>query len=370
MTLLSGLRVLEISGGLVDLGGRLLSEMGAEVISLVTEADAERPAWRSLAWNHGKQRWRMPSRQELEQSELIADADILLEDRSTSGADWLDGIDRKHSRLIHVITRPFSGDGPYRERPATDLTLMAGSGLMTIVGDPDRPPLRLPGEQAFALTGIQAAIAALLGVHARRRTGAGQRIDVSALQATTLANYREAIMYEWTGRVGRRTGNQLVRGQSGVRQVWPCADGHVTWSMIDNPSMMRSIVTVMRDRGRAGELATIDWGDILVADTPQPTLDRWQAVFGDFFRSMRRDELGALSLEHGWGLSVIKRPEDVLADPHLAARGLFVPVTDEASGRTVRLPGPLFLCNGRGDTSARICRRPRDFDSTVRWEAS
>jgi crotonobetainyl-CoA:carnitine CoA-transferase CaiB-like acyl-CoA transferase len=213
---------------------------------------------------------------------------------------------------------------------------------MHVTGEPTGSPLKFPGQQAYALTGIQAATAALMALYARRRTGKGQSADLSAFQSTTLANYREAVMYEWTGRIGRRQGNLLVRGKSGVRQIWPCRDGFVTWSMIDNPSMMRAVVDVMIEKGVAGELSEIDWRSILVADTAQETIDRWQSVFAAFFATHTRDELGQWSLERGWGLSVIMAPEDVRTSEHLAARGLFVTVTDEATGETITVPGPLF----------------------------
>lgn len=367
MSMLSGIRVLEFSDGLVDLGGRMLREMGADVISVVSEQAADRPQWRTLAWHHGKTRVTVPEDADLSQWALMDDADIVLDDRRSSHSSALDELRVGRPGLIHIIARPYSTDGPYHNRPASDLTLMAMSGLMTIVGEPGKPPLRLPGEQAYALTGIQVATAALLALHVWRRTGQGQRVDVSAFQSTVLANYREAIMYEWTGRIGRRTGNQLVRGKSGVRQVWPCADGYVTWSMIDNPSMMRSMVTVMKDRQVAGELADIDWDAILVADTPQETIDRWQSVFGRFFSTLTRAELGTLSLERGWGLSVIKNLDDVRNDVHLRDRNLFVPVQDEASGDETLLPGPLFHHTTQDETPARILRKAVPVTESTRW---
>lgn len=370
MNMLSGLKVLEISGGLVDLGGRMLSEMGADVLSLVTDSSEQRPHSRVLAWSHGKQRVRMPDRKAFLSSGLLAEADVVLEDRSASQLDWLDDEASEQVKLIHVIARPFSATGPYRNRSATDLTLMAWSGLMTIVGDPDKPPLRLPGEQAYALTGIQCATAALMALHARRRSGVGQRVDVSGMQSTTLANYREAIMYEWTGHTGRRTGNRLIRGSSGVRQVWPCADGYVTWSMIDNPGMMRSVVKAMSECEEAGELANIDWNNILVADTPQETVDRWQTVFGRFFQSRTREELADLSLKHGWGLSVIKRPDEVRNDPHLTDRGLFVSILDESTGARVSLPGPIFLKDGQATRGERRYREAIPFGPDTHWSRS
>lgn len=336
MSLLSGITVLEIADGLTDFGGRMLAELGAQVSVVLPEA-TQQPA-RDRAWHHGK--IRLEGDDPAAVRGLAAQADIVLDGQRNG--DRFNLASTLPPTCIHIRVAPFSAEGPYAGRPATDLTLFALSGLMHVTGERDGPPLKFPGRQAYALTGIQAATAALLALHARRRTGKGQTADLSAFQSATLSNYREAIMYEWTGRVGRRQGNLLVRGKSGVRQIWPCKDGYVTWSMIDNPSMMRAVVSVMAEHGAAGEVADIDWTTILVADTAQETIERWQSTFARFFADHTREELGRWSLERGWGLSVIMAPEDVRNSAHLNARGLFVEVTDEASGETVRVPGPLF----------------------------
>ena len=332
MKLLEGTRVVVIADGLTDLGGAMLAKLGADV-TLHAETCERREAAR-LAWHHDMQT--SADGETLES--LLDSADILLDGRRCGGThdDARDG----RPSLIHIVANVDND----RTLPATDLTLMAASGLMTVIGEPDRPPLRLPGEQAFALTGIQVATAALMGLRARRLTGEGQRIDVSATQSATLANYREAIMYDWTGRIGRRQGNKLVRGASGVRQVWPCADGFVTWSMIDNPAMMRALVSVMADQGAAGELADIDWDAILVADTDQAVIDRWQGIVADFFAAHTKAELGAWSLDRGWGLSTISTLDEVRNSDHLAAREFWQDVPD-GKGGTTRLPGPLFQCH-------------------------
>lgn len=336
--MLSHIRVLELADGLTDLGGRMLAELGAQVMVAGT---GDMPADQAAAWHHGKTRITAGAG---DIRRLAASADIVLDGRRLGG-EW-DDLLSLNPRLIHVVVWSALPGTPSHGRPATDLTLMAQSGLMQVVGEPDRPPLRLPGQQAYALTGIQAATAALLGLAARHRTGAGQRIDLSAQQSATLANYREAIVYDWTGRIGRRPGNLLVRGKSGVRQVWPCADGFVTWSMVDNPGMMRALVAVMKDHGAAGELADIDWQAILVADTDQTVLDRWQGIVGDFFGRHTKAQLGDWSLKHGWGLSPIFDSAEVLESAHLAHRGLFVTVDTPDGPR--RLPGPLFQ-HGAGD---------------------
>ena len=324
MTLLAGTRVVVLADHLVDFGGSILARLGADVqLAAATQESA--------AWHKGMQPTDAPL------ADLLDQADVLLDDRRTEDRPEVDALASKFPKLIHVIATGFPG----QHRPVTDLTLMAQSGLMHVTGTPDRPPLRLPGEQAYALTGMQAATAALMGLRARRQTGQGQRITLSALQSAALANYREAVMYEHTGRIGTRKGNMLVRGKSGVRQIWPCADGYVTWSMIDNPGMMRALVRVMAAEGAAGELAEIDWDAILVADTDQAVIDRWQAVVADFFAQHDRQTLADWSLEHGWGLSPIIRLAEVPDSPQMQARGVF---DDDG------IPGPLFAVH-RGRAS-------------------
>lgn len=321
MNMLEGTRVVVLADRLVDFGGSILARLGAEVV-LADAAPMTKS--RERAWHQGMGRSNKPL------ASLLAGADILLDDRRCIERGDIDALAARNGKLVHVVATgwPEGQDS----RPATDLTLMAQSGLMSVIGTSDKPPLRLPGEQAYALTGLQVATAALMGLRARRLTGRGQRINVSALQSAALANYREAVMYEWTRRIGTRQGNMLVRGKSGVRQIWPCTDGYVTWSMIDNPGMMRALVRVMQEHDAAGELNEVDWDRILVADTDQDVIERWQRIVGAFFMAFDRATLAAWSLEHGWGLSPIIRLSEVPESPQMKARGIF----DNG------LPGPLF----------------------------
>lgn len=351
MSMLSGIKVLEIADGLTDFGGRMLAELGADVTVVLPEVAQEQH--RDRAWHHGKTRITADSADAVRT--MARYVDIILDGQRNG--DRFNLFQSLNPQTIYIRVAPFSANGPYAGRPASDLTLFALSGLMHVTGEPAGSPLKFPGQQAYALTGIQAATAALMALYARRTTGKGQTADLSAFQSATLSNYREAVMYEWTGRIGRRQGNLLVRGKSGVRQVWPCKDGYVTWSMIDNPSMMRAVVGVMVEQGAAGELSEIDWDNILVADTAQETIERWQAIFANFFAAHTRAELGQWSLERGWGLSVILSPDDVRNSDHLAARGLFVEVTDEATGETFSLPGPLFH-SGAMDAPKRVLKKP------------
>lgn len=314
MTLLTGIKVVVLADRLTDFGGSILGRLGADVSLYAIDnqiTDAQRAAWHLDMREPDKSL-----------SEALAEADILLDDRRTRTDEEVDALVAGKSQLIHVVVTGWPSATTHR--PCTDLTLMAQSGLMKVIGSGDKPPLRLAGEQGYALTGIQAATAALMGLRARARTGTGQRIELSALQSAALSNYREAIMYEWTGRIGMRNGNLLVRGQSAVQQVWPCKDGYVTWAMVDNPGMMRAVVRIMTEQGRAGELAEIDWDNILVADTDQALIDKWQSIFGVFFADHTRAELEDWSLKNGLGLSPIVNLAEVPDSPQMKARNVFV----------------------------------------------
>ncbi len=345
--MLSHLRIIECTSGLESYAGRIFAELGAEVIKLEPKGgdparklppfadgvtDAGLP-W--LVWNAGK-------RSVTAIGTLLDAADILLIGEDRGGLPAYDGLAAKNPRLIEVDIRPFSEDGPYGSRPASDLTLMAMSGLLNSVGDPDRAPLNLPGEQIHALVGIQAATAALLAVYARHASGKGQRAVVSAFQSGVLANYRDPLVFDWEGRIGRRTGNQLVRGRSGVRQVWPAKDGYVTWALVDNPGMMKGMVGYMRAKGVGGELLTIDWEHILVANADQADIERWEALIEPFFLAHTKEELFKMSNDAGLGLSRIDDPDDALASPQWNHRRFWRIVDDQARGLALSLPGALF----------------------------
>lgn len=350
MSPLSHLTVVEIASGLGAYTGRMFAELGAKVIKIEPAAgDPARavgpfPAdgetglpW--LAWNAGKRS--VATDDAAAVRKLTAQADILIVGDGAEKPAFAD-LAALNPRLIEVVVAPFAEHGTHYGRPATDLTLMALSGLMAIVGDPDRPPLKLPGEQAYALAAIHGVTAALLALSARRASGKGQRVVVSAYQAAVLANYREPVVWAFDGRLGRRTGNQLVRGKSAVRQVWQARDGYVTWALVDNPGMVKGMIGLMQETGHGDELAKVDWDNILVANADQADIERWEALLEAYFLTRTKGELFDASNARGLGLSRIDDVEDALASANAAARGFWRRVDDQSRGVAYSLPGMLF----------------------------
>lgn len=330
--MLSGIRVIDLTSALGAFAGRMFSQLGAEVIKVEsTDGDPQRAeAAVFAAWNFSK-RSVVADLHSDAFTTLMKSTDIVIRNPGIAH-DFLLGLQPK---LIDVVIAPFLPGSADDDAPYSDFTLMARSGLMTIIGDPDRPPMTLPGEQAFALGAIQAVTGALTALHARDMGLIdNQLVEVSAYQSAVLANYREPLTWAWAGRTGNRTGNLLVRGKSGVRQVWPCEDGYVTWALVDNPPMMRAMVALMGTD--AGPMADIDWKQTLVADLPRAQLEEWESRVAAFFMTKTKAWLGAQSASLGLGLSWIDAPLDVLFSDQHAARHLWVDVDG------MRYPGPLW----------------------------
>jgi len=342
--MLSHLKVVEITDQLGAYTGRILAELGADVVKLgAVKADAN---WRVT--NAGKRLIDLDLATDagLDQlATLIANADILLQgDSDDLAARGLDHarLAASNPRLISVVVAPFAEHGPMAGAPASDLTLMAMSGILNMVGDPEHAPLKLPGAQAYALGGIQAVTGALTALRARQVSGVGQRVWVSAYQSAVLAGYRDPIVWEWTGRIGQRTGNSLVRGKSGVRQIWAAKDGYVTWAFVDNPPMVKGMVALMQADGVAGILADVDWAAILVADAPQEQIDDWEAILAAWISTKPKRWLAEMSAEHALGLSVIDMPAEAATSAHWKSRGFWRRLADPCGGPDLPIPGPLF----------------------------
>jgi crotonobetainyl-CoA:carnitine CoA-transferase CaiB-like acyl-CoA transferase len=130
-----------------------------------------------------------------------------------------------HPRLIYTSIRPFGLNGPYADWPYTELTIEAWGGVMAIVGDPDRPPVKLGSEQASYVAGLNAAVATLLALEAREHTDKGQVIDMSMQESllTILGNI--PILYSHLATVARRIGSRHHRTHPTA--IFPCQDGYV-----------------------------------------------------------------------------------------------------------------------------------------------
>ena len=248
MSVLSGIRVIELSSERIAFAGKLLGDMGADVILVEPPAgepsrgyppfvDDEPGEGRSLHFLHYNTSKRSLVL-DLETAEgvqtlrtLIASADILLESEpihrlADLQADYAD-MKQICDRLIHVAVTPYGRKEALSDLPATDLTLMAAGGPPWSCGYDDHglPPVRGWGYQAHHTGSHFAVMSILTALLHRNVTGEGQFIDVSITAALNVTT--EAASYNWLvagETVQRQTGRHAAVRPTGATQML-CADG-------------------------------------------------------------------------------------------------------------------------------------------------
>ena len=125
-----------------------------------------------------------------------------------------DALAAQNPGLVYVSITPFGQTGPYRDYQGGDIVAQAIGALMHTVGLPDREPLKIGGNVVSYAVGVAAFSGAMLALYARDFTGEGQHVDVSAMEAVTVAQIHASIHHQF-GRVPARRESALVRASDG-----------------------------------------------------------------------------------------------------------------------------------------------------------
>lgn len=256
---LDGVCVLDLTSARAELAGRLLADLGADVLKIDFPqepcskdlppfaqdgeslfASAFRLGKRSLPLNPSN------SKQHQEFMNLVDQADVVIESSSPGLANSL-GIGFKHlsqrnPRLIYASIAPFGQFGPKATWPATDLTIEAAGGRISLQGDPDRPPLPVGFPQAFLHASAQIAADIVVALNERCQSDAGQFLDNSAQETMwwTLMNAQGSPVCSGTNPPGagddrathgRGLGTQIVEARDGLVTIAPGASSGRTKSM-------------------------------------------------------------------------------------------------------------------------------------------
>src|SRR5208337_843681 len=142
---------------------------------------------------------------------LVANADVLAENfrpdvKFRLGIDY-ERLRPLNKRLVYASISGFGQDGPYRERPGFDQIAQGMGGLMSITGLPGQGPVRVGIPVADLTAGIFAAMGILIALLEREKSGKGQAIETSLLQAQIFMLDFQASRYLVEGEVARQAGN-------------------------------------------------------------------------------------------------------------------------------------------------------------------
>jgi crotonobetainyl-CoA:carnitine CoA-transferase CaiB-like acyl-CoA transferase len=266
---------------------------------------------------------------------LVRKADVVVENFAVGVMDRLglgwEALRTENPRLVYGTSTGFGLTGPYRDLPAMDLTIQAMSGIMNATGFPDLPPLRAGSAVCDFLAGVHLFGGIMGALLQRERIGGGQLVEVAMLEAgvIALASALGAYMDADKG-VPERTGNRHPALAMAPYNVYPTRDGHVA-IFTASERHWRSIVRAL---GREDLLHNPDF-----ASTPQRAarMDEVDAMIEAWTRQRGKDEVTAALIEAHVPCAPVRTTHEVVNDPHLLERGLWVDVEHPRRGK-VRVP--------------------------------
>src|SRR6185312_7639016 len=163
--------------------------------------------------------------------EMAKRADVLLENFSPGtmddlGVGW-SVLHPLNPRLIYATGSGFGITGPDRDNLAMDLTIQAASGIMSVTGAPDGPPMKAGPTVVDFMGGIHLYAAVMTALYERNISGQGTLCEI-AMQETVYSSLAASMeYYHRTGKPPPRTGSRQAGRSSTPYNVYPASDGHV-----------------------------------------------------------------------------------------------------------------------------------------------
>ena len=318
--LLQGVRVVDLAGEPAALTGRILADLGAEVVrpEVATGDPGRADAPRFAAWNAAKLSVVVTGSDDPELLALVASADVVLD---TPGFPDVFAVDPATAPgAVWVRVTPFGLDGPRSGWRATDLGVMAASGNLFCTGDPDRAPVRCAEPAGYAHTGPEAAFAALTAL----ASGRPQIVDVSMQEVVFVANMATPARFPQTGFRGARRGANIGR----TREIWPTLDGYVSFGLRGGKARVASLGLLTRLVDTPA-LRAMDWSAYSPNTADDATLRAIEVDVAAYFARHTMQELYDIACETNLMLAPTNSPREVLASTQLEARGFFGPVGDD-----------------------------------------
>lgn len=240
---LTGIRILDLTHGIAGpTASMILGDLGAEVIKIeppggvasraVTGPHHMGESCNALAYNRSKKDIVLdlntePSRQALYDLVKISDA-IISNFRpgvmARLGADY-ETLKKLNPGLVYVVISGFGSSGPHADKAATDMTASAYGGIVSLIGEPGRAPLKAQPAIIDSTTGVYGAVGILAALREKERSGKGCKIDLCLLDVTVSLMGHTIPHYTLGGGVlcslGSGQGSQVPFG------VFPTKNGYI-----------------------------------------------------------------------------------------------------------------------------------------------
>jgi crotonobetainyl-CoA:carnitine CoA-transferase CaiB-like acyl-CoA transferase len=353
---LEGYRALDLTGLSGQLCGRILADLGMEVIKIeppggdpvrqlapfIKSPDGKRLSTTFAHLNSGKASKVLDLESETERAAfraLVEKADVVLESFMPGKMKSL-GLGYKNLAAINpgivmASITAFGQTGSKSQYYWSDLVALAVSGFLYISGDPSMPPCRPPETQAYYFGSVFAAAGLLAALYRRERTGRGDHVDVSMQEA--LATQEHIIrLYANEGQVLKRQGSQ--HGQVAPAKMFPCSDGYVY--LYVTRQHWKLFLDVWKDH--PAEMDGSEWLNNLYR---RAHVDKINPAVEAFTRQYTRDELTNLMQAHGVPCVPVNTPLGFAGDEHVQSRE-FIAAVEHAGFGSAKQPAAPFVIDG------------------------
>ena len=244
---LSGVRVLDFTGELGPYAGKLYAGFGADVIHLEPMTgdplrdvgpfykgiSGKERSLQFLYYNGGKRGMALDLKKEKGKEifiELCKTADLLLESFVPGYLEALglsyERLSAVNPKLVHTSITPFGHFGEYSDVLGSDLVCTAMGGFLFLAGTDNDKPNRLPDNQAYRMAEGYAAVGSSTALFFAHKTGIGQFVDVSCVEAVGMALENSPQYWDLEG-INRRG-----IGREAGATICPCKDGYVVMGAI------------------------------------------------------------------------------------------------------------------------------------------
>jgi crotonobetainyl-CoA:carnitine CoA-transferase CaiB-like acyl-CoA transferase len=308
--LLTGVAVVELSGNLGSTCTQFLASLGAHVTRVDTLHELK---------------------------PLLAAADVLVE--QTASHDMMT-LRAEHPRLIHASLTAFGAAGPRAHFRGGELVCAAMGGVLRMIGDRDRAPVKEALDACLFHAHAATAAAIMLAYHERELSGRGQHVDVSVQEVAASRLTNAVVLYQFDQRLLSRSGQALQYGRAAVRCIWPLRDGYAFHTLMSGrfgAPANAALCAWLDELGYDNPMRSVDWLRYDRSALPAATRAVWEAALARFFSERTKAELEHEGQQRGINAAVLYEPADVLSDPQLRARDFWL--ASEREGKSLQVPG-------------------------------
>jgi crotonobetainyl-CoA:carnitine CoA-transferase CaiB-like acyl-CoA transferase len=350
---LSGMRVLELAQIMAGpTCGMMLADMGADVVKVekLPGGDDSR-AYREprvngvsapfMILNRNKRgialNLKNPKGREI-LLKMVKDADVLTENYRRGTLERLglgyDTLKEVNPGLIYCSVSGYGRDGPYGDKGGFDLIAQGFTGLMSVTGEPGRPPAKTGNSIADINAGILAVVGILAAYAHKQKTGRGQVVDTSLMEAALQQTYWQAAIYFATGQSAGPTGSAHLL--TAPYQAFQARDG---WINIGgaNQSNWERIADVLGHPEWRDDPRFVDNG------ARMQNLSALTDLMAEVLRTRTRDEWIAAFDAAGVPAGPVHTIGEALNHPQVQVRGMVVDVEHPQAGPTRALGCPVHF---------------------------